>query len=192
MVSLLSSGTRGLIANAENFEKDIATIVCYPCPIDFSEKINLLLNDTQRYETFAKKARERALTFTWEKTAQRIIEIFQTLHEKKKLVDNNILLNVFVPTQTENTPGIANASDGTQTAHTPNTKSIILVMNKYYQRAFIGDILYSQRIEDGIALTLLKNHTYRQAEAILAALVEDQGAAKAILKRTTGLVHATA
>ena len=38
-------GDAGLIADAENFDQDIATLVSYPCPMDFSEKINLLVSN---------------------------------------------------------------------------------------------------------------------------------------------------
>ena len=38
-------GDAGLIADAENFDQDIGTLVSYPSPIDFSEKINLLLSN---------------------------------------------------------------------------------------------------------------------------------------------------
>ena len=52
-------GDAGLIADAENFDQDIGTLVSYPCPIDFSEKINLLLNNGEMRENFSQKARER-------------------------------------------------------------------------------------------------------------------------------------
>ena len=48
-------GDAGLIADAENFDQDIATLVSYPCPMDFSEKINLLVSDTKMRETLSRK-----------------------------------------------------------------------------------------------------------------------------------------
>ena len=65
-------------------------------------------------------------------------------------------------------------------------------MNNRYERSLMGDSLYSQRVEEGLMITLLKNHTAREAEALLAALIEDEAEAKAILKRVRGLIHATA
>ena len=90
-------GDAGLIANAENFDQDIATFVSYPCPIDFSKKINSLFNDDQMRQSLSQKARERALSFTWEKTACRIIQLFEDLHQKRQLVSPNRLLNLFAP-----------------------------------------------------------------------------------------------
>ncbi len=175
-------GDAGLIADAENFDQDIGTLVSYPCPIDFSEKINLLLNDGEMHENLSQKARERALSFTWDKTAQRIVQFFEELRQKRQLAGPNGLLSVF-STQIE-------ASNPEQ-QHL-KYKSILLGMNKRYERSLMGDPLYSQRVEEGLLITFLKNHTVREAEAVLAGFIEDEAEAKAILKRIQGLIHATA
>ena len=175
-------GDAGLIADAENFDRDIGPLVSYPSPIDFSEKINLLLNDDDMRQTLSEKARKRALSFTWDKTAQRIIQFFEALHEKRQLVSRNKLLNGFVPEIEVSNPK----------RHHLKYKSVVLSMNKHYERSLMGDALYSQRVEEGLVVTLLRNHTAREAEALLAEFIEDQAEAKAILQRVRGLIHATA
>ncbi len=175
-------GDAGLIADAENFDQDIGTLVSYPSPIDFSEKINLLLSDDGMRQTFSQKARKRALSFTWDKTAQRIIHFFEALHEKRQLVSPNKLLNAFAPDIEVSNPKQNHLK----------YKSIVLSMNKYYQRSLMGDALYSQRVEEGLVITLLRNHTAREAEALLAEFIKDQAEAKTILQRVRGLIHATA
>ena len=175
-------GDAGLIADAENFDQDIGTLVSYPCPIDFSEKINLLLNDGQMRENLSQKARERALSFTWDKTAQRIVQFFEELRQKRQLASPNGLLSVF-SAQTE--------TSNSEQQHL-RYKSILLGMNKRYERSLMGDPLYSQRVEEGRLITFLKNHTVREAEALLTGFIEDEAEAKAILKRIQGLIHATA
>ena len=172
----------GLIADAENFDQDIATLVSYPCPIDFSEKINALVSDAEMRETLSEKARERAVSFTWDKTARRIMALFEELHRKKQLMNPNRLLNVFAPTQ-------ALASEESELL---KYKSVVLSMNARYERCLIRDAVYPMRVEDGLVLSLLKSHTVREAEALLTALVSDETAAKATLKRVRGLINATA
>ena len=174
-------GDAGLIADAENFDEDIATLVSYPCPIDFSRKINLLLNTDELRETLSKKARERAVSFTWDKTARRIAQLFKELHRKKKLINPNKLLNVFTP---------AVSLEAGQSA--PTYKSVVLSINEYYERCLMRDAVYPLRIENGLALSILKDHTPREAEAILAEWVPDETEAKAILKRVRGLIDGTA
>ena len=171
-----------MIADADNFDRDIGTLVSYPSPVDFSEKINMLLNDNEMRETLSQKARERALSFTWDKTARRIIQFFEDLHRKRRLVSPNGLLNAFV-TEIE----ASNPEQGSQ-----KYKSMLLGMNKHYERSLMGDALYSQRVEEGLVMTLLKKHTAREAEAVLVGFTEDETEAKEILKRVRGSIHATA
>ena len=175
-------GDAGLVADADNFDTDIGTLVSYPSPVDFSEKINLLLNDDEMWEAFSQKARERALSFTWDKTARRIIRFFEELHQKRQLVSPNGLLNVFAAEIEASNP---------EQRHL-KYKSILLGMNNHYERSLMGDALYSQRLEEGLVMTFLKNHTVRETEAFLAGFIEDEEEAKAILKRVQGLIHATA
>ena len=156
-------GDAGLVADAENFDQDIATLVSYPCPIDFSRKINLLLNNDEMYQMLSEKARERAVMFTWDKTARRIVQLFDELHRKKKLINRNRLLNVFAPAQ---------PLEGEQQQE-PRYKSFVLSMNAHYERCLMRDAVYPLRVEDGLVLSILKDRTTREAESILAELVAD-------------------
>ena len=174
-------GDTGLVADAENFDQDIATLVSYPCPIDFSDKINRLLNNTELWQTLSKKARDRAVLFTWDKTAHRIVKLFEELHRKKKLINPNRLLNVFAPTHP--------LEEG---QHERKYKSFVLSMNTHYERCLIGDGAYPLRVEDGLVLSLLKEHTPREVESVLAKWVPDKTEARTILKRVRGLIDGTA
>lgn len=175
-------GDAGLVADAENFNHDIATFVSYPCPVDFSEKINTLLNSADMWQALSERARERAVRFTWDKTARRIIQLFEELHQKKKLANPNRLLNVFTATQ-------PSEDDEQQEL---KYKSLVLSMNAHYERCLMRDAVYPLSVEDGVALSILKNHTTREAEAILAALIADETQARTTLKRVRGLIDGTA
>ena len=175
-------GDAGLVADAENFDRDVATLVSYPCPMSFSEKINALLNDTELWSEFSEKARQRAEKFTWHKTAERIVKLFGMLHQKKKLINPNRLLNVFAPAQ---------PTEGEET-YGQKCRSVLLSMNTHYEQCLILDAAYPLPATDGLVLSILKNHTTREAESVLAELVDDETAARAILKRVRGLIDATA
>ena len=131
-------GDAGLVADAENFDQDIATLVSYPCPMDFSKKINVLLNNHEMRQTLSQKARERAVAFTWDKTAQRIVQLFEGLHRKKKLRNPNRLLNVFAPAEP--------LEEGQQDL---KYRSFVLSMNTHYEQCLIRDSMYPLRVEDG-------------------------------------------
>ena len=175
-------GDAGMVADADNFDQDIATLVSYPCPMSLSEKINTLLDNTEMWQTFSEKARQRALLFTWNKTARRIVQLFEMLHQKKKLINQNRLLNVFAPAQ----PIEGEEPEGQK------CRSVLLSMNTHYERCLIRDAVYPLPVEDGLVLSILKEHTAREAESILAALIADETEARAILKRVRGLINATA
>ena len=175
-------GDAGLVADAENFQQDVATLVSYPCPMSFTEKINTLLDNTEMWETLSEKARQRALLFTWHKTARRIVQLFEMLHQKKKLINRNRLLNVFAPAQ----PIEGEEPDG------QNCRSVVLSMNTHFERCLMRDVVYPLSVEDGLVLSVLKDRTPREAEAILAELVADETQARAILKRVRGLIDGTA
>ncbi|MDE0017260.1 MAG: glycosyltransferase family 4 protein [Candidatus Poribacteria bacterium] len=180
-------GDAGLVANAENFDQDIATLVSYPCPVDFSKKINTLLNSADMWQAFSEKARERAVLFTWDKTARRIIGLFEELHQKRKLTNPNRLLNVFAPT-----PPIEGEVRRGEVTSPLQYRSLVLSMNTHYERCLMLDAVYPLRVEDGVALSILKNHTTREAEAILAALIPDETQARTTLKRVRSLIDGTA
>ena len=173
-------GDAGLVADAESFNQDIATLVSYPCPLDFSEKINLLFNNTEIRRALSKKARQRALLFTWDQTAHHIVQLFEELHQKKKLFNPNRLLNVFARAQP--------LEEEQETRY----GSLMLSMNVHYERCLIRDSMYPLRVEDGLVLSILKDHTPREVEAILAMLVPDEMEGRAILNRVRGLINATA
>ena len=185
-------GDAGLIADAENFAEDIATVVSYPSPLDFSEKINLLLNNDELRQELSKKARKRAVSFTWDKTARRIIKCFERLQKKRRLVSPNRLLNMFVPTPSEESYDLQAKALTHRGGDGLKYKSIVLGMNQHYERCLIRDAAYSMHVEDGLVLSILKNHTVREAEAVLTAVIGDEARAKATLKRVHGLIQATA
>ena len=175
-------GEAGLVAHAENYEQDVATLVSYPCPVDFSIKINALVNNTEMWHGLSEKARQRAEIFTWHKTAERIVKLFEMLHQKRKLENPNRLLNVFAPTPL--------GED--EEPQALKCRSVLLSMNAHYERCLIRDAVYPLPVEDGLVLSILKEHTPREAESILAALIADETDARAILKRVRGLINATA
>ncbi len=172
-------GDAGVIVPAVRFEQDIATITSYASPLDFSDKVNLLLNDESFRETYAQKALNRAQTFTWEKTAKRILELFEELKRKKKLSCENRLNTLFAPYWNVYRKQV-------------EQKSIMLNMNSRYEKLVNPYGIFNQKVVDGLVIGLLKEHTPREVEAILSEFVEDEDAAKAMLARCQGFIQATA
>jgi len=172
-------GEAGLIVPAVRFEQDIATITSYASPLDFSKKINLLRNDNALREDYAQKALSRAQTFNWEKTAERILSLFAELNRKKKLACENRLNTLFAPYWNTYQKQM-------------KQKSIVLNTDSRYETLVNSLGTINQQLEDGLVLSLLKEHTLREVEAILCELIEDEDASKEILARCKGFIQATA
>ncbi len=132
-------GDAGLIVPAVRFEQDIATINSYASPLDFSEKINLLLNDDMLRKTYARKALVRAQMFTWEEASQRILSLFKDLNRKKKLVCQNRLLPFF-------------SSYWDACRERIGQKSVVLNLNTRYEEPMNSFGTFNQSVEDGLVL----------------------------------------
>lgn len=172
-------GEAGLIVPAVHFEQEIAGIVSYASPLDFSTKVNLLLNDNTLRQHYAQKALNRAQMFTWEKTSHYILECFAELNRKKKMACKNRLNTFFAPYWNTYRKRI-------------EQKSIVLNMNSRYETRVNPLSAFSQKVEDGLVISLLKEHTPREVEVVLCELLEDEDTAKAILARCYGFIQATA
>lgn len=172
-------GDAGLIVPAVHFEQDITSIASYASPLDFSEGVNLLLNDNSLRAAYAQKALNRSQTFTWEKTARRILDLFSELNRKKKLFCENRLNTFF-------------ASYWNTHKKQMEQKAIVLNMNSRYEMLVNPYGIFNQKVEDGLVISLLKEHTVREVEVILSELIEDEDTAKAILTRCYGFIQATA
>lgn len=172
-------GEAGLIVPAVHFEQEIAGIVSYASPLDFSTKVNLLMNDNTLRQHYAQKALNRAQVFTWEKTSHYILECFAELNRKKKMACKNRLNTFFAPYWNTYRKGI-------------EQKSIVLNMNSRYETRVNPLSAFSQKVEDGLVISLLKEHTPREVEVVLCELLEDEDTAKAILARCYGFIQATA
>ena len=172
-------GDAGLTVPAIHFEQEIAGIVSYASPLDFSAKVNLIMNDDALRQHYAKKALNRAQLFTWEKTSCHILELFKELNRKKKLACKNRLNILFAPYWNTYRKQI-------------EQKSVLLNMNSRYETRVNPASAFNQRVEDGLVISLLKEHTPREVEAVLCELLEDEDTAKAILARCHGFIQATA
>ena len=172
-------GKAGLIVPTVHFDQDIATIASYASPLDFSEKVNLLLDNVELRQNFAQKALKRAQTFTWDKTANRILSLFAELNQKKELVCENRLLPFFAPYWNNYRKQI-------------EQKAILLNIDTRYETPLNPFGTFNQKVEDGLVISLLKDHTCREVETVLCEFVKDEDTAKAILARCYGFIQATA
>lgn len=170
-------GDAGVIVKAENFADDIASFAGHISAFDMSEKISFLLNDESERIRLGKKSRERALSFSWDRTARKILEIFAELNEKKKfsfkISEQEVL---FAPYWERDQQRIIH-------------KSILLSLNSNEENNLILPA-YLQSVEEGTAIGLLTKHSLREVEAVVRYIIDDEEKSSNILKKVKGFIEA--
>lgn len=170
-------GDAGLLVEAETFSEDIGSIAGYVSPGALAEKIWFLLKNEIDRQRLGIKARERALTFSWEITANNILAIFDELNHKKIMQSPSNFPVLF--TQCLDQLGNQNGY-----------QSILLNLASEEQTSLMFPA-YAQSVEEGLALSLLQNHTLHEVEAVLRYLMKDDSKASVVLRKVAGFVGAT-
>ncbi len=172
-------GEAGIVVPSEEFSEDMAGFASYVSPQELSKGIVSLLEDGFRKELGA-KARERALTFTWDNNAKRLIQLFKELNQIKQNQRTAPDLSVaFVP-----------HFDAFQ--NQLESRALLLNLTPFLETPLQLKSGYTQTIEEGLALTLLKRHTPRQVESVLTHIFDDASHASKILKRVQNFLNALA
>ncbi|MBI1927371.1 glycosyltransferase [Candidatus Poribacteria bacterium] len=168
-------GDAGVVIEANLFRDEIGNFAGSVSPQRMSAEIRDLLDNEERRKTLGEKARERVLQFTWDATAQGILGLFQKLNLRKKLHQPALPQIGFVP-------HFSLARDEV----TYQSALINLTQNDEDPLMFPA---YPQTIEEGIALSLLKDHSLHEIEACLLELC-DKEKAMDILQRIRGVMEA--
>lgn len=172
-------GDAGVIVSADEFSEDMAGFAAYVSPAELSKGITSLLEDSIRHE-LGQKARDRAVTFTWENNAQRLIQLFEELNQIKQNQRTPPDLSVaFVP-----------HFDAFQ--HEIESRALLLNLTSFLESPLQVKRGYVQTMEEGLALTLLKRHTPRQVEAVLTHIFDDASQASKVVERVQNFLNALA
>ncbi len=172
-------GDAGVIVSADEFSEDMAGLAAYVSPAELSKGITALLEKGVRHE-LGQKARDRAVTFTWDNNAKRLIQLFKELNQIKENQRTLPDLSVaFVPhfdafqNQVEN-------------------RALLLNLTAFLEAPLQLKRGYIQTIEEGLALTLLKRHTPRQVEAVLTHIFNDTSEAAKVIERVQNFLNTLA
>ena len=172
-------GNAGVIVSADEFSEDMAGFAAYVSPAELSKGIVSLLDDGVRRE-LGRKARDRALTFTWDDNAKRLIQLFEELNQIRHNQRTSPDLSVaFVP-----------HFDAFQ--NQVESRALLLNLTPFLESPLQQKSGYVQTMEEGLALTLLKTHTPRQVEAVLTHLSDDASQASKTVERVQNFLNALA
>ena len=172
-------GDAGVIVPADEFSEDMAGFAAYVSPDELSKGITSLLEEGARHE-LGQKARDRAVTFTWDDNAKRLIQLFEELNQIK---------------QTQRTPpdlSVAFVPHFDAFQNQLESRALLLNLTPFLEAPLQQKRAYVQTIEEGLALTLLKRHTPRQVEAILTHMSGDTSQASKTVEKVQNFLNALA
>ena len=170
-------GDAGIIVPARAYDDEIGSFAGTVSPKAMADAVNTLLTDEKARLALGQKARERALTFTWDKTAQNVIALFRRLKGIQQL-ENGYKRHFaisFAPYLNSRRRQIEN-------------RAILNNITFQKERPLMKDH-YSQSIEEGLSLALLRKHSRHEVEAVLHHLY-GQEKAEAILEKVFGFEEA--
>ena len=171
-------GDAGLIVPAQPYDDEIGSFAGTVSPDAMADAVNSLLTDKKTRLEFGQKARERALTFTWEKTAQNIIALFRKLKRIQELeyLNKRHFAISFAPYLNDRRRQI-------------ESRAILNNITPQKERPLMKD-RYALPIEEGLSLALLRKHGTHEVEAVLHHLYGKKRAAE-ILEKVLGFQEAT-
>ncbi len=171
-------GDAGLIVPAQAYDDEIGSFAGAVSPDVMADAVNTLLTDEKARLALGQKARERALTFTWDKTAQKVIALFRKLKRVQQLESGykRHFAISFAPYLNNRRRRI-------------ESRSILNNITTQKERPLMKD-RYAQPIAEGLSLVLLRKHTRHEVEAVLHHLY-GQERAEAILGKVLGFQEAT-
>ena len=127
-----------------------------PTPIVSQEIENLLVASRER-ATLSMKAREVACNYSWDRTAREIVELFTSLNEKR------------IPNAVPNYPDVAFSSYYNKAQNVIRGGAIQL------------EGLFKHSVEEGLAQTLLAEHTPEEVRVVLQYMLKDVEKADSVL-----------
>ncbi len=148
-------GDAGVLVPAETYVGEMGSIAGYVSAEKMAEAIRGLLDNPEKRRSLGEMAHKRALNFTWEKAARDLVEFFDELNRRRahpmpQIPDTAIF---FTPFLHENDGRLDYQSILAGTTH---DRRILLQFDSYIQS-----------VEEGLALALLKHHTWHEVEALL-------------------------
>ena len=166
-------GDAGIVVPARAYDNEIGSLAGTVSPNVMADAVNTLLTDEKARLTLGEKARERALTFTWAKTAQNVIALFRRLKRIQQL-ENGYRRHF----------GISFAPYLNNRRRQIENQAILSNITTQKERPLMRD-RYAQSIEEGLALALLRKHSRHEVEAVLHHLCGAERT-KATLEKVLG------
>ena len=170
-------GDGGLIVDAESYPQEIGSFAGYAPPEQLSKGIIELLYDDEKRIDLSKRARKRALEYSWDLQSQRLIQLFLKLKQKQEITGQSSYPVRFAPHYNFAQQKL-------------DLRAFLVNMTAEEMEYQLMEPAYPQSVIEGIGLSLLKTYTPHEIEAVLKHLCKDTEVAREILSRLRGFMNA--
>ena len=170
VLEALACGVPGLALNSTELPEDLAAcLISVPVTREdmtgkfviptasISKQINTLIKAEDKRESLSVQSRQLASNYTWDTTAQRLVTLFSELNRKR---DKNV---------TPKYPEVAFAP------YYEKGQNVVKIGSTQL------DGFFKQRVEEGVAQTLLADHTPEEVRMVLRYLIQDVNKADRLL-----------
>lgn len=171
-------GDAAVLVDADHFSREIGSFAAYVPPQRLAKGLAKLLADDDKRIELSKRARKRALQYSWDLTAQQTIDLFVELKHKQKLIGRSNFPVRFVQHYNFAKRKLEH-------------QSLLLSTTSEELEFPLMLPVYPQSIVEGIALSLLRTHTSHEIEFVLKHICKDYQTAKDTLLRVQGFINAT-
>lgn len=161
-------GEAGVLVSTETYTGEIGSIAGYVPADRMAKAIRELLDNPDKRLRLGEMSHKRALQFTWEKAAYDLVQLFNELnhrlhHPMPQYPDLSVFFTPFL-----------HERDGCL-----DYQSILAGITKDLRQLLMFDS-YIQSLEEGLALALLKHHTWHEVEVLLHGFCSQDEARKTL------------
>ena len=150
----------GVLVDCETFSHEIGSIAGYISVDALEEAIRGIICDDAKREELAEKAFRRAQQLDWSTTAAEFILLIRSLQQQRRIVMS----------QQCRTPSVIFSNYYPVGHSKKHARSHLISLIGFDNEHALMRAAYTQSVEEGVTLSLMRNHSVREVEAVADAL----------------------
>ena len=167
-------GDGGITVPAKPILRELGSFAAFISPFDLSDAIRQLLNNEQKLHELSQNARKRALTYSWDACAKNYLALFEKLAFKREWLKMRHHFHIsFAPVANRLATSIPTQGEERR------VKSILTNRTPAHE-APLQKFAYTQSVEEGLALSLLRRYRKVEVETVLRSVCGEQETRKII------------
>ena len=157
-------GDGGILVECETFRDEVGSVAGYIRPDALSSAIRRLLVCPAERDLLAKNALRQSKRFGWDRSAKDLVELIRHQRAEQKMTNR---VGDRVP------PVLFSAYDPVDGSKRRGRSHLLSVVGALNEHSLMWHA-YTQSVEDGLVLSLIRSHSVREVEAVARWLFPDR------------------